>query len=118
MNDIINGIININNYLLLQGINVIAIILIIAIVHGLKVSILENLSLYNDKTKIVINIGLGLIIGFIVTILFYILKFDWNIIIRTSITSTIISVFSHQLVKGLFQIISLLKDKFFKGDKE
>lgn len=90
--------IKLNTYLLSNGINIIAIILTILFVHGIKTA-LNNFTFYNDKSKTLINLFLGLIVSFIIC--FSINQFKTHGIVIDTLLGAGLSVYSREIMDGV-----------------
>jgi len=90
-----------NDYLLSHGINITIIIIVVLFVHAVKLG-LNNFQFYNEKSKILINIGLGILFSFLIC--FFINKFQVNGIAIDTLLGASLSVYSVNIMDGIAAI--------------
>ena len=88
------------------GLHPIAILFVVGITDVLKTKIFSNFKFYNKKTSAIINILTALFLSFVIALLTYILiGFSWKNIFFTTLTSLLLSIFSHNFIKGIMGLL-------------
>jgi hypothetical protein len=94
---------NVYLFFLDKGINIIAIILTIIFVDKFK-TLITPINL-NNKFKTLLNIGAGLVSSFVISLLFFIPNFNIFNILKCGIIGSILSVYSHEIVKAIYKVL-------------